>query len=248
MKEVFDTIFIMEEGYTRDSLNEVLHSAFSEILKKPDALYYSWKSLDKIGNLVSEDGKIRVFTWYLPENDGKQYQYYGYIQLNQGKNKRAKEDLKVYPLKDLSDEIDDPGMASLNPDRWFGCVYYKIKSFQHRRGKYYVLFGYDFNDLYSQKKIIEVLRIDKKGELIFEGKFDSEFEGQKRIIFEYSDRVAMSVNYDERTGMIIWDHLSPFQPIFSGSYRFYGPDGSYDGLLFHKSVFQFQKDVDARNQ
>ena len=79
MKEVYDTIFSMDETETRDSLNDFLISSFNEILKTPEALYYPWKNLDKIGNLVSEDGKLRVFTWHLPVKNGSNYIYYGFI-------------------------------------------------------------------------------------------------------------------------------------------------------------------------
>ena len=248
MKEVYDTIFSMDETETRDSLNDFLISSFNEILKTPEALYYPWKNLDKIGNLVSEDGKLRVFTWHLPVKNGSNYIYYGFIQYNAGKNKTGKENIFVFPLTDFSHKLKNPETLVLSPEKWYGAVYYNIKSFEFRREQYYVLMGFDFHDHFSQKKIIEVLQIDKDGNASFEGKFDMDFQQFKRIIFEYSDRVAMSVNYNERTDMIIWDHLSPFQPVFTGSYQFYGPDGSYDGISFEKSVFHLHKDVDARNQ
>lgn len=247
MAIIFDTIFTMEESDQRDSLNRELISSFSEILKSPEALYYSWKGLSKIGNLVSEDQRLRVFTWHLP-GPKDEYTYYGFIQFNQGKNKAGKEDIKVIPLFDNSAKLKNAETLGLSPENWYGSVYYKIKLFSHRRDDYYVLMGYDFNNNYSQKKILEVLNIDNNGEARFEGNFDMEFQAFKRIIFEYSDRVAMTLNYDDRLEMIVFDHLAPFEAIFTGNYLFYGPDGSYDGFRFEKSVFHFEKDIDARNR
>lgn len=247
MAIIFDTIFNMNESHERDSLNQELISSFSEILLSPEALYYSWKGLSKIGNLLSEDKRMRVFTWHLPGNND-QYTYYGFIQFNQGKNKAGKEDILIIPLSDNSAILKNAETLSLSPENWYGSVYYKIKMFSHRRDDYYVLMGYDFNNNYSQKKILEVLWFDNNGEARFEGNFDMEFQPFKRVIFEYSDRVAMTLNYDDRLDMIVFDHLAPFEPIFTGNYLFYGPDGSYDGFRFEKSVFHFEKDIDARNQ
>ena len=70
---------------------------------------------------------------------------------------------------------------------------------------------------------------------------------QKRLIFEYSSEVAMTLNYDENLEMIVYDHLRPHQPFFEGNYRFYAPDGSYDALRFEKGEFYQEEDIDARN-
>lgn len=245
--EIFDTIFTMEIGPAQDSLNNILISTFEEQLVKTEAFYYPWEGLTMIGNLKSDDGKLRVITWYLPLKEGN-FRYFGFLQYNRGKNKSGKEDIVVIPLTDMSDRIPNPETKKLTADSWFGVVYYRLVSFEFRRETYYVLMGYDFNDNFSQKKIIEVLTFSGEGIPVFEGQFDMEFQALKRVIFEYSDRVAMTVNYNDRLEMVIFDHLAPFEPIFSGSYRFYGPDGSYDGFSFSRSVFHLEKDVDARNQ
>lgn len=246
MSIIFDTIFSLNPGDERDSLNDFLLDSFSEILQNTDALYYPWKNLNKIGNLVSEDERLRIFTWHLTLDDGG-YKYYGFLLFNRGINKKGKEDIVVYNLNDNSENLKNAEMLSLSNDNWYGALYYKIVTFSFRKENYYVLMGYDFHDRFSQKKIIEVLRFGDDGIAHFEGKFDLDFQQFKRIIFEYSDDVAMSVNYNENLEMIVYDHLSPFQPIFSGVYRFYGPDGSYDGLQFNKSIFHLKKDIDARN-
>jgi len=35
---------------------------------------------------------------------------------------------------------------------------------------------------------------------------------------------------ERKMNMIIFDHLSPSKPSYTGNYQFYGPDFSYDGL------------------
>lgn len=237
----------MPKSQERDLLNEEISVKFQKALSEVDGFYFKWNGLDKIGKVYSENNKLRIYTWYL-QTKNDDYQYYGFIQYNNGKRKKGKEEILIYTLKDNSSNMKNPVNQSFIPENWYGSLYFNMKSFVHKRKVYYMLMGYDFNDSYSQKKILEVLTFSKKGEAVFSGNFDSDYEKQKRIIFEYSNNVAMSLNYNDRLEMIIFDHLAPLQPIFFGSYRFYGPDGSYDGLKFNKTIFHLKKEVDARNK
>ena len=88
---------------------------------------------------------------------------------------------------------------------------------------------------------------DKDGVPAFGGEFQLELQKVKRMILEYSAQLVVSIKFDEKLQMIVLDHLAPFETMFTGNYRFYGPDGSYDGLKFEKGSFLLQKDVDARN-
>lgn len=247
LKILFDSIYKMEDTEERELLNLEILSTFEQALKEPDAIYFKWSELNKIGKVYSEDKKLKIYSWHLQlENDN--YKYYGLLQYNSGKSRKGKENIIVLSLKDKSENLKNPVVLELSDENWYGALYFNIKSFKYKRKTLYALMGYDFHDNYSQKKLIEILEIDKNGKAVFSGKFDMDFQEFKRIIFEYSDNVAMTLRYDERLKMIVYDHLAPFEPIFTGSYRFYSPDGSYDGLKFNKTSFQLLKDVDARNQ
>ncbi len=247
LTQLFDSIYKMEDTPERELLNNQIIGKFEEALSITEAIHFQWNALDMIGKVHSEDGKLNIYTWHL-QLKNSEYLYYGLLQYNIGKSKKGKEDIVVQKLLDYSDQLKNPATLKLTNENWFGALYFGIKSYSYKRNTYYLLFAYDFHDNYSQKKIIEVLNINKNGDILFSGKFNMDFQEFNRIIFEYSDNVSMSLKYDERLDMIIYDHLSPFKPFFTGSYRFYSPDGSYDGLKFNKSVFQLQKDVDARNQ
>lgn len=247
LKVLFDRIYEMEDTPERELLNLEILSSFEKALNEPDAIYFKWSELGKIGKVYSADKKLNIYSWHLHLNNGN-YKYYGLLQYNSGKSRKGKENIIVHNLRDNSENLKNPVVLELSVDNWFGALYYSIKRFKHKRKTIYALMGYDFHDNYSQKKLIEILEIDKNGKTVFAGKFDMDFQEFKRIIFEYSDNVAMTLRYDERLEMIIYDHLAPFEQIFTGSYRFYSPDGSYDGLKFNKSSFQLMKDVDARNQ
>lgn len=247
LKILFDSIYTMEDSPERQLLNNEILSIFQEALKDPDANFFKWTKLTKIGKVYSADKNLMIYTWHLPFKGGK-YKYYGILRYAIEKSRKSNGEIIVLSLNDRSEEMKNPALLKLSDDNWYGALYFGIKEYTYKLKTVYALFGYNFNDNYSQKKLIEILEFDRNGKAEFSGKFDMDFQEFRRIIFEYSDNIAMTLRYDERLDLIIYDHLAPFEPIFTGSYRFYGPDGSYDGLKFNKSIFQLMKDVDARNE
>lgn len=243
----FEQIYDLPQSEKRDSINNVIIKKLSKELSTWDGFYYKWNALEMIGRVSSDDNRVKVFTWYLQTGQNS-YRYYGLLAYSEKKFPLGEELFRVVELKDHSLNIRDPENKILTPDNWYGAVYYTLKTYTHRRNSWYALIGFDFNDNFSNKKIIEILTIGKNGEIQFGGDIHlGEEKKVRRLVFEYSSEVAMSVNYDENLGMIVYDHLRPYQPFFEGNFRFYAPDGSYDGLRFEKGEFYREEDLDARN-
>lgn len=244
LKDYFTQLYNSENDKTTDSLNNIVFDVFSTALLNPESFSFKWNKLDMIGRVFSPDGRLNIYTWYVKNQKGS-YRYHGFIQYNIGSSKKP--EIRFYNLDDKSKGMQNPETKSLNPENWLGCVYFSVHQFSYRKMNYYTLFGYNFNNDFSDKKYIEVLTFDKDGLPSFEGDFKTDYQNIKRIILEYSAQLVVSVKYDENLQMIVTDHLAPLEPMFKDNYRFYGPDGSYDGYKFHKGTFELQKDVDARN-
>lgn len=244
LKECFTELYKSENDRITDSLNTVIFDVFSTALLIPESFNYKWKSLDMIGQLHSTDEKLNIYTWYV-RNSKDTYLYYGFMQYNIGSKKKP--EIRFYSLTDKTKGMKHPETLALSPDNWLGCVYYNIHIFSYKRVKNYSLLGYNFNNDYSDKKYIESLVFDKEGLPTFGGEFQLELQKVKRVILEYSAELVASIKYDEKLQMIVCDHLAPFEEMFTGNYRFYGPDGSYDGYVFNKGTFLLKKDIDARN-
>lgn len=241
---MFNQLYLSDNKTATDSLNDLITKEFINFLKDPASKDLPLESLDMIGRVHSTDGKLSIFTWYLKQSKGN-YQYFGVLKYNTGSLRKP--EYGVIPLIDYSRQLRQPETLTLTPEKWLGCVYFNLHTFSWKKQSYYVLFGYDFNNDFSDKKIIEVLTFNKDGNPVFGGDFTTEFQNVRRVILEYSSQLVASVRYDNVLDMIVFDHLSPFEPMFTGNYRFYGPDGSYDGFSFRKGSFLLQKDVDARN-
>ncbi|HYW95898.1 MAG TPA: hypothetical protein VE870_09950 [Bacteroidales bacterium] len=246
LSQAFEKLYNLPDSPSRDSLNNRIVQQFRTVLTSWDSFYYDWKQLKYAGIFRSGDNKVRVYTWFLESKNG-QYSYYGFIQHLTGRKKKNQQ-VELFELHDHHTQIKNPETAAnVDVSHWYGCIYYGIHAFKKRKKTWYVLFGYDFNSQYSRKKLLEVLTFDKDDNPVFGGNFVLPEKTVKRFILEYSAEVVASLRYNDRLGMIVFDHTAPPEAIFKGSYRFYAPDGSYDGFRFDNGDFVFEKDVDARN-
>lgn len=190
--------------------------------------------------LKSSDNRIRIFTWNMPLDDGT-YDYHGRLMLNQGKSKI------IIPLKAIENSDENTERKRLSSTQWKGAIYYDIIRKKHRKNTYYTLLGWDGHNNLSTKKIIEVLKVSKSGELTFGAPIFVEKKVLNRKIFEYSKKASMSLTYDSKKDRIVFDHLAPISSNLTGMFEFYSPDFTYDAFNWRKGKWHFEKNVDARN-
>jgi hypothetical protein len=58
----------------------------------------------------------------------------------------------------------------------------------------------------------------------------------------------MMLRYNERTEMIVMDHLSPIDPAYQDDRGNYGPDFSHDALEFQKGKWVLLENIELRNR
>ncbi len=241
LMELFNSLYSDTLSET-DKIIDTIRNIFSEALGQDRSMDFAWQKLDRIGVISSDDGMLKIFTWHVMD-DPDHYRYFGFIQVAQKKGK-----VKVIELADNHKEQRNVKNLRQSPEDWYGKLYYKIITRNYKRKTFYTLLGMDFNKSTSIIKTIETIAIQRNrpqftGGLFFDGR-----DHMDRMVIEYSAQVAVSVRYDQRLGMITYDHLSPFHPVYTGNYEFYGPDGSYDGLEFKEGTWFFRQDIDVRNK
>lgn len=235
---------VAETSYSRrDSLNAVFVKQFETALRTRDAFNYPFDSLKNIGRLNSDDGMVRLYTWNIPQVGGTQH-YYGFIQV-------VDEDkvVKTFCLNDNRKSDVDYFNTQLGVDSWHGALYYQIVTVKEKSQRYYVLMGYDYNNLFTSRKIIEALSFSQTSQPIFGLKvFDIDGKQRfSRIIFEFAARVTMTLRFESRSKTIVFDHLSPAAPQYVGNMQHYGPDFSYDGFTLKDGIWSYVRDLDMRN-
>lgn len=190
---------------TRSVRNDEFIPALVKALKTPYSYYYPFDSLKTMARVYPADSTFRIFTWPL-EFDNGTFRHFGVIQMNTKDGS-----LKLFPLFDNSDYTANPDTIT-NHKGWYGCLYYAMIQRRYFNAEYYTLFGWDANNLRSQKKIAEVLTF-KDGQPTFGGPFFSFVEDttrkptRNRFILEYKRDAAASLNFNEEAGIIVYDHL-----------------------------------------
>ncbi len=237
----FNLLYSENEDSTLLILNSEILSIFNHALEQENSFTFPFNKLNKISKLTSEDKKLKIFTWHLQFADGN-FKYFGFVQY---KNKKQ---IELITLDDKSDKIPNPENLRLTADNWYGALYYKIISKKNKGQTVYTLLGWDGNTNFSNKKLIDVLSffdgIAHFGAPIFQYQNNI----QHRIIFEFAEQVNMVLRYDTDYKMIIWDHLAPAQKQFEGQFQYYGPDFSYDGVIFKKGIWNFAEKITPVNK
>ncbi len=250
-------------------MNKQLQTKLDALLKADDQMQTDLSTLPNCGVLVSNDKKVRIITWNSPIDTGGQ-QYFGFLQvLNSKFNKYLS-----YKLMDKSRGMDKPERNILTPDKWMGCLYYKIIETGSGRKRVYTLLGWDLGNNYTSRKFVEVLSLNANGVPSFGGNFFQQYYKKQKVkgvnqdpgmpkvnyasgkrnllktrwIFEYKFGVQVKLSYDEITKSIYVPHLSPANPSLTGQYQFYGPDLSVDALKWKGGKWVLYEDVDARNE
>lgn len=240
----FGQLAASQNDQARLQANEKIRQTMRQVLKIETSFSYPFEKLKNLSKLTSDDELLRVYTWNMPKDNGT-YQYFGFTQYYLKKQKKY----AVHELHDFSHEITNPETASLTAKKWYGALYYEIVTTEHKRKTYYTLIGWDGNDLMTNKKIIEVVQFSGSGNPRFSAPlFRRQNRVAKRVVFEYSKQASMTLRYDTKAKMIVFDHLAPSQPTFEGQFQYYGPDFSYDGLFFNKDGrWQYVEDIDIKN-
>ncbi|MDA3778819.1 MAG: hypothetical protein PF487_01065 [Bacteroidales bacterium] len=227
----------------RMETNNKILRIFREILNEEETINYPFDSLNYVGILKSDNNKLKIYNWNLPFNDGTN-KYFGFIQYYSKKEKKH----YLYELFDKSEKIQNPEFLRLSNKNWYGALYYSILENKYHGNIYYTLLATDFNDMFTNKKIVEILSFDEENQVIFGAPvFKNRKNTLYRIIFEYSARSSMGLHFDNKKGMIVYDHLSPIRPSLKGQFEFYAPDLSFDGLKFEKGIWNSYSDLDVRN-
>ena len=247
--------------------NEGLLYLLEEVLGQRNSIQYPFDSLKTISVLTSPDKKVRLFTWYLIDDDGF-YDHFGYIQAYNESKKRY----MIYPLIDKWKQLVMPESKRLDYLSWFGAVYYQIIKTETYQKTYYILLGWNGGNIFSQYKVIDVLSFNNRGYPFFGAMIFRSYGKSKpaRIIFEYAKNSSLNLRYEKQgyterskkinrrtrryevdtlyAPMIIFDRLIPMSETLPDipQYRV-GESSLNDGFIEKDGKWYFKQGVFGRN-
>jgi hypothetical protein len=240
---------------TKRFYNKELIALCTNMLKTQGSFEYSFDSVKDIGILTSPDNSFRIYNWNIPLEDGT-HEYYGFIhakQVNMRKvgmfKKIYTESYKVFSLTDVSKNVTNTENYISDHTKWYGMLYYKIIPKKSKQKVFYTLLAWDGNDKFSQKKIIDVLTFDNKGNPVFGGSvFNTPKGTKKRVVLEYSATCTISLKYNKSKDSIVFDHLVPTEPQLEGQFQYYCTDFTYDGFGFKNGKWNYGEYIRVRNE
>lgn len=238
----FNRLIAEQTDEGRVLINNEIIGFFDQVLTKKESFSYSFDSLKKVSKLIATDSLVRVISWNLPLQNGE-YKYFGYIQQMNKKKKK----LTIFKLIDASDEIELPEQKKLNEKNWYGALYYHLETTTHGKDTYYTLLGWDGNNNFTNKKVVECFYIDDNKLVLGPPVFKMENGLKNRLVFEFAKQVKMMLRYDKKLKLIVYDHLAPSHKKFTGQYMYYGPDMSQDGIQFSDGYWVLKPNLDLRN-
>lgn len=231
---------------TRISSGKNFIRTLARTLKTNNSYFYNFDSLKNISIVKSPDDYFRILTWNVASDD-EHFRNFGVIQMNPNKIKREKKLYNIpdfFPIIDRSDSIEKVFYAETDADHWFGAIYYKIIRTQTQKGTYYTLLGWDGATSKSNKKVIDVLFFRDNepyfGAPIFDIKTKQPLY---RMIWEFNNSATMTLRYEEKRKLLIYENIIPPKPDNAGMYETYVPDGSYDFMIWNGKVWEKQKGI-----
>lgn len=224
MKHYSDTL--------RNSYNQqkrfVYNDSFKTILRKFVETEGSFDvDADSINTVMfkrSEDRKVRAITWLMADNDGN-YKSYGVVQYKQ------KHNIENFWLNEkLGREKKELENNDFTQAEWPGGLIYQIYEFKYKRKTRYLIMTFHGLDTKVNRKSIDVMTIDKEGITfglpVFK-RYEDDQDPDYRVLFTYSDQATMTLRYDDKDKMIVFDKLVPAAGFVSGVDEFLIPDGTY---------------------
>ena len=233
-------IFDTSQEIRQKSVYEYI-KLLKEALKVEGSYYFNFDSIQYMSRVAPEDSSFRILTFQLTLNN-RTVRHYGCIQLN-------KKGSRIIPLLDYSDTFALVPQITLSNKNWFGAVYYKILTKKVKNKNIYFLFGYDQNDVFSSRKLVEPMWIEgdtiaRFGMPIFEkttkvkdlltDEVKTKNEMLYRYKIEFASQASVMLRYDEEKKMIMHDHVTSKNPKHDDLAFTKIPEGSYEGLKWEK--------------
>ncbi|MDD3876423.1 MAG: hypothetical protein PHT69_07360 [Bacteroidales bacterium] len=253
LKNLAPAILYGANDFIKNEANTKFSDLLWEVLNLEHSFKYPFDSLKTISVLTSPDKYFRIFTWNLRKMDGS-FDFFGMIQMNPQKKDG---DFVFRMTNDKMISNTQAVQEVLSCNNWYGAHYYKLIMEKYRGKKFYTLLGWDGNNNISSRKIIDIVSFENEEPQFGAPVFQTKEILQTRFIIEYGAHVSVSLKYEKqylnegknKRVMIVFDRVSPIQPMLEGHYQFYVPETNvFDAFVFKNGIWQLFENVDARTK
>ena len=210
------------------------------------------EAVPNLSILPSDDGKVALLTYVVPRTEGT-YNHFGLLRAQTERGT-----WKTHWLADGWAQLGTVEYARATATTWPGTLAYRLVTVRQRSKTHYLVLGFRPLDGRVHQKVIDVLTVDRNGDPRFGGaffdvkKFNSQTFRKRpyRLVLRYSASVTASVRWDAPNKRVVVEHCAPRggeaadgAPDFGS----FGPDLTYDVLMFKNGKWTVQENVDLRS-
>jgi len=250
LKSAEDSLNLWQSTIGKSSSDEIRNAAsdkaislFDSLLSQKGSFEYPFKNVVGMGILASPDNTFKLYNWNIPLNNGT-HRYECFVQFKPVDENSAPTFTRLISMKREPTRLE---ARQFDQDEWLACLYYDIIPVKKgREVEYYVLLGWDGHNKLTKRKFVEPMTINRNQLRFGKAVFKMEKGVQKRLVFEYSSEVSMSLRYQEKQKRLVFDHLSARAAGLEGNYAFYGPDLTFDSFELKKTDWEFVGEIDIR--
>lgn len=189
------TIINGSTDFARYEAHEKFKETLIFILSHDNAISVDFSKVKNLSALGPKNNTFKIFTWVVPSINGS-FECFGVFYSYNNNRKRW----NIIELNDVKKEQSLIERKVLRKGEWFGALYYEIIPVRSHKIQYYTLLGWDGNNAFSTKKVIDVLSVNSSGQPSFGAQlFTGSFRHLRRVIFEYSSQTTMVLRYDKQT-------------------------------------------------
>jgi hypothetical protein len=242
ISRLFLTAASERDDTRRMQISDSLIALTGEYLESDIPFEHIFSNIRYMGYYMAPDSLVKIVSWNIPMNNGSN-KYVCFIVRREGEEKH------IYLMRGERGTLSIDQEQQISGEEWYGVLYYDIIPFKSLNGVLYLLPGLDMNDIYTNGKVIEIMGFNDSGTPYFGEKvIRSGGMLLSRMLFRYSSNSSMMLRYDPEGGRMVFDHLSPAEPSYSGIFSYYGPDSSYDALELREGEWVHVRDIDLRNR
>lgn len=228
-----DVMINASKSENREKAGTLFKNAFDIYISENNLFELDLSNLDGLYELVPEDNAFKLISWQLELQDFD-YRYYCYLVKEDGTYTEFTQNR--YPLDVLE-------VMELEPDQWYGCIYYNIMSNGDGR---YLLFGFNGNGKWENLKLADIMAVNNDEIMLgYAGFEDKSNPGTRvnRLLLSYSSDATLQLNYNPGLKMIIHDHLIQRIGRLPGQGPVFLPDGTYEGYELIDGQWMYREKI-----
>ena len=236
LHSLFNRLYTAKNDAHRQVINDSICKEFTQAFSQPASFNYAFDSLQYVGKVYSTDHELRIYSWNYITQSGN-YHFECFIQ--------RKQDDAVFRLKQPMSVYLPQKQGKISPDNWYGALYYSAIPYKYQKRTVYLLLGWSRYSESRNFKMIDVLSFENNKISLGEPIFHVNGSILSRITIPYTSRYSLTLQYDRKDKMIIFNHLHILSVNDESTAI---PDENFSAYLVTKTGLKFKEELQLKDK